>query len=119
MRLGQGRWTGTKAFLDSGAHTSIFNARTMKRLGVSPSVGKIASMRDGSGRVFRCRRRKIEVKVGNLILPLNAAFSEEFNMGFNILGMDFFSQTVITFDIPNKRILIRKEGQGRPADPMC
>jgi len=106
------KWIRTRAYLDSGAHTSIFNAKTMKKLGISPSSGKIVSMRDGSGRIFRCRQRRVEIKVGGLIFPLNATFSTDFKMDFNVLGMDFFSQTIIVFDILNNRVIIDKIDEG-------
>ncbi len=58
--------------------------------------------------MIQCRMRKVEVKVGQLIFPLDAAFSNGFCMDFNILGMDFFEHAAITFDVAGKQIIIAR-----------
>jgi len=107
-RLAGGKWRKMNAYLDSGAHTSVITAATLKWLGGGSVTGARVTLRDTSGRKIACNLVPIEVGVGKFHIPLTVAVSRQYRQRFNILGIDFFEHFRITFDVAQRHVILAR-----------
>jgi hypothetical protein len=106
----EGKWHVISAYLDSGAHTSVFTAATLELLGGIPATEDMVTLRDAGGRSVTCNLVPIEVWIGKLRAQLEVAVPEGYRQDFNILGIDFFTHFRITFDVAHRRVTLEEKG---------
>ncbi len=93
-----------RALVDTGAICSVFNSEIAEELGINIYKGKPKSLRVGNGQIITVYVHKLEVIIcGKRIRQAEIGFSDELNVGFNILGRkSIFDKFEICFDDKNK-----------------
>lgn len=94
----------TRAYVDSGAGFSIFNAEIADYMGLDYRSGEMI-FPAGVGGHIRAYINEILISVGNIKVPCNVLFSDEFTVKFNLLGRaGVFDRFRVCFDDSEKNI---------------
>lgn len=102
----EGKEIKTRALIDSGAATSVFQANIAEHFGINIKQGEKAILQTLNSKV-EVYLHKIPVKFSGQTFMCKIGFSEEVCTSFNLLGRDnFFKFFKITFDELNKEIIL-------------
>ncbi len=94
----------TRAYVDSGAGFSIFNAEIADYMGLDYRSGEMI-FPAGVGGHIRAYINEILISVGNIKVSCNVLFSDEFTVKFNLLGRSgVFDRFRVCFDDSGKKI---------------
>lgn len=106
------------ALIDSGAQTSVLDARMAARLGVEPGPPLPLLAYGVSGRPQVGRAARLDVALGGLRLPglrvalldLGPIVEATGGAAALVLGQDVLRQAVLDVDFPNRRLALRPPG---------
>lgn len=106
------------ALIDSGAQTSVLDARTAERLGVRPGAPLPLLAYGVSGRPQVGRAARLDVALGGLVLPglrvalldLGPIVEATGGAATLVLGQDVLRQAVLDVDFPGRRLALRPPG---------
>jgi len=76
----------TEAYVDSGAFCSIFRMELLEALGLREQEGKKQTFKVGDGGLLKAYVFHIPVQIGTIKFRARVAFSDELQIGFNLLG---------------------------------
>ena len=100
------KWFLTRAYVDSGASFSIFNAEIAEYLGLDYRKGnKIYPA--GVGGHICAYINEILITIPNIEIWCKVLFSDEFTVKFNLLGRaGIFDRFKVCFDDPEKKLYL-------------
>ena len=92
------------SLVDTGATYSVFKSKIGKELGINIYKGKLKPLRIGDGHLMSTYVHKLDVDIcGKRISGAEIGFSDELNVGFNILGRkSIFDKFEICFNDKDK-----------------
>ncbi len=76
----------TDANVDSGAFYSIFRSEILESLQLRKEQGKLKMLKAADGKLIRSYLFRLPLQIGDIKLRGLIAFSDELNVGFNLLG---------------------------------
>lgn len=96
-------WVEFKAFVDSGAGYSVFQAEMAEILGLGLEDGKKEYVTVGDGSQIIVYLHKLPVKFAGHQFDATVGFSRHLGIGFNIIGrLDIFDRFKVCFDESEK-----------------
>ncbi len=103
IRLKGKEWVKFRAFVDSGAGYSVFQAEIAEILGLELEKGDKGYLTVGDGSQIKIYFHKIFVEVADRRFKATVAFSRHLGIGFNIIGRkDIFERFKVCFDEKKK-----------------
>lgn len=103
IRLKNKEWVKFRAFVDSGAAYSIFQAEMAEILGLKLEDGKETRVTVGDGSQIEVYIHQIKVDIAGQEFTASIGFSRHLGIGFNIIGrLDIFDRFKICFDETEK-----------------
>lgn len=88
----------TAAYVDSGAYYSIFRSEVLDSLQLDKTAGRLKMLKAADGRLIRSYLYRLPLQLGGEKLRGQVAFSDQLNVGFNLLGrhsiFDAFDEVV-------------------------
>ena len=88
-----------RAFVDSGAGYSIFQAEMAEILGLRLENGTESYVTVGDGSQIKVYIHRVKVKIAELEFDASIGFSRHLGIGFNIIGrLDIFDRFKVCFD---------------------
>lgn len=100
---GDKEWVEFKAFVDSGAGYSIFQAEMAEILDIRFEEGREDYVTVGDGSLIKTYLHKIPVKLAGEEFEGLIGFSRQLGIGFNVIGRhDIFERFKICFDEQEK-----------------
>ena len=99
IRLKGKEWVEFRAFVDSGAGYSIFQAEMAEILGLRLENGTESYVTVGDGSQIKVYIHRVKVKIAELEFDASIGFSRHLGIGFNIIGrLDIFDRFKVCFD---------------------
>ena len=99
----------TDAYVDSGAFYSIFRGEILESLQLSKEQGRLKMLKAADGKLIRSYLFRLPLQIGDIKLRGLIAFSDELNVGFNLLGrhsiFDCFDE--VAFNERKKTVMFR------------
>lgn len=93
------RWLYLQAYVDSGASWTIFHADVASLLGINLARSARRSMMLGNGTVIPIFLHQVRVRFAGKEFTVPAGFSDDLQVGFNVLGRaGFFDRFVLSFN---------------------
>lgn len=88
-----------KAYVDSGASYSVFQADVAERLGLHLETGKQIPIYGVDGKRIAVYLHRVGLRIADLNIQATVGFSKELAIGFNILGRhSIFNQLQFCFN---------------------
>ncbi len=98
-------WVTFRAFVDSGAGYSIFQAEMADILGLKLEKGEENYVTVGDGSQIKVYIHRVKVEIAGQEFEATIGFSRHLGIGFNIIGrLDVFSKFRICFDEKEKLV---------------
>jgi len=99
----------TDAYVDSGAFYSIFRSELLNSLELRKEQGRIKMLKAADGKLIRGYLFRLTLEIGNIKLRPLIAFSDQLNVGFNLLGRHtvFSSFDEVAFNERRKTVSFR------------
>ncbi|MGB7952251.1 MAG: hypothetical protein WCH75_31590 [Candidatus Binatia bacterium] len=99
----------TDAYVDSGAFYSIFRSEIMDSLGLRKEQGRLKLLKAADGKVIGSYLFRLTLEIGTVKLRPLIAFSDQLNVGFNLLGRHtvFSSFDEVAFNEKRKTVSFR------------
>lgn len=114
ISLKYNEWVDFRAFVDSGAAYSIFQAEMAEILGLRLEAGKEDYVTVGDGSQIKVYIHQVKVKFADEEFKARIGFSRHLGIGFNIIGRkDFFERFKICFDESEKIVEIISKSKMR------
>lgn len=99
------KWINELVLLDSGADISLLTRKLGEKISIDIESVEHRWFR-GIGNGIKVYLHNIEIKIGENIIEMEAAFADDRSWDINIIGRkDFFDKANITF-LKNKEIII-------------
>ena len=100
----------TEAYVDSGAFYSIFRIEALDDLQLSKEQGRPNLLKAADGRLIRSFLFRLPIMLGDVKLRALIAFSEDLNVGFNLLGRQtiFNAFDEVAFNERKKIVVFRR-----------
>jgi hypothetical protein len=99
----------TDAYVDSGAFYSIFRGEILESLQLRKEQGRLKMLRAADGKLIRSYLFRLPLQIGDIKLRGLIAFSDDLNVGFNLLGrhsiFDCFDE--VAFNERKKTVMFR------------
>jgi len=107
---GKKEWVKFRAFVDSGAGYSIFQAEMAEILGLKLEDGKENYVTVGDGSQIKVYIHRVKVDLAGQEFEATIGFSRHLGIGFNIIGrLDIFDKFKICFDESEKIVEFHKK----------
>lgn len=99
----------TDAYVDSGAVYSIFRGEILDNLQLKKEQGQRKWLKAADGKLIRSYLFRLPLQLGDVKLRALIAFSDELNIGFNLLGRHsiFSSFDEVAFNERRKTVVFR------------
>lgn len=99
----------TDAYVDSGAHYSIFRTEILESLQLRKEQGQAKMFRAADGKLIRGYVFRLPLQIDTVRLRALVAFSDQLNVGFNLLGRHtvFSSFDEVAFNEKAKTVVFR------------
>ena len=99
----------TDAYVDSGAFYSIFRAEILDSLQLRKDQGQVKMLRAADGKLIRSHLFRLPLQIGTVKLRALVAFSDQLNVGFNLLGRHtvFSSFDEVAFNERARNVVFR------------
>jgi len=99
IRLKGKEWVEFRAFVDSGAGYSIFQAEMAEILGLRLENGTESYVTVGDGSQIKVYIHRVKVRIAGQEFDATIGFSRHLGIGFNIIGrLDIFDRFRVCFD---------------------
>ena len=100
----------TETYVDSGGFYSIFRAEILENLELRKISGQLKLLKAADGKLIRSYLYRLPLQLGDQRFRGLLAFSDELNVGFNLLGrrsiFDYFDK--VAFDERKKTVEFRR-----------
>jgi hypothetical protein len=99
----------TDAYVDSGAFYSIFRSELLNSLELRKEQGQLKMLKAADGKLIRSYLFRLTLEIGTVKLRPLIAFSDQLNVGFNLLGRHtvFSSFDEVAFNERRKTVSFR------------
>jgi len=99
----------TDAYVDSGAFYSIFRSEILDSLGLRKEQGQLKMLKAADGKLIGGYLFRLTLEIGTVKLRPLIAFSDQLNVGFNLLGRHtvFSSFDGVAFNERRKTVSFR------------
>ncbi len=111
IRVRGREWVEFRAFVDSGAEYSIFQAEMAEILGLRLEDGEGSYVTVGDGSQIKVYIHRVNVRLADEEFEASIGFSRHLGIGFNIIGrLDIFDRFKVCFDEPNGIVEFHPKG---------
>jgi len=99
----------TEAYVDSGEFFSIFRSEMLETLELNPAQGRLKMLKAADGNYIPARLFRLPLQIGDVKIRALVAFSDELNVGFNLLGRQtvFGRFDEVAFDERARKVIFR------------
>lgn len=100
----------TEAYVDSGAFYSIFRSEILENLQLRKEHGRLKMLKAADGNLIPGYLFRLPLQLGDVKIRSLVAFSDELNVGFNLLGRQtiFNSFDEVAFNERRRRVSFRQ-----------
>ena len=99
----------TEAYVDSGAFYSIFRIEILQTLQLREDEGELKMLKAADGNFIPAHLFRLPVQIADVKIRAWVAFSDQLNIGFNILGRQtiFSASNEVAFNERDRRVIFR------------